>query len=135
MKKTIDLSKLKYAFKVKPLLVGGRAKEYYGIRQSGPDIDLVIAGEDYIGLSKQYPNNKKDLSGDLGVLVEEFEIWKTICWYDYNFLAEGALDMGEYKIISLEKLLFMTALVINNFKYENDLKLIVKKIFELKPKP
>lgn len=34
-------------FESKPILIGGMAMEYYGIRKSGADIDLVIRDEDY----------------------------------------------------------------------------------------
>jgi len=48
----IPLEKIGYHFLHKPLLVGGRAKEYYGIRKSGDDIDLIISKEDYENLKK-----------------------------------------------------------------------------------
>lgn len=130
----IDLSVLDYSFKHKPLLIGGKAKEYYGIRKAGKDIDFVIDEEDYSNLANKYPNNKKDLFGDLGIVIRGFEIWKTICLYDYQFLSENALELDSYKIISLERLLFLTALGIKKPKYEHDLRLIVDKIFELKYK-
>ena len=84
----IDLSPLDYQFRHKPLLVGGRAKEYYGIRKSGTDIDLVVSNEDYEALARIYPDSLKDLYGDLGVCTKGFEIWKTICLFDYHFLSE-----------------------------------------------
>lgn len=45
----ISLQKLEYTFKKNPLLVGGKAKEYYGIRKAGDDVDLIISGKDYEG--------------------------------------------------------------------------------------
>lgn len=130
----IDLSKLDYKFIHKPLLVGGRAKEFWGVRKSGPDIDFVIHNDDYKNLSKKYPNNLKDLYGDLGVVILGFEIWRTICSYDYHSLSENAETLDTYKIISLEKLLFLTALGIKKEKYERDLNLIVERIFALRYK-
>jgi len=128
----IDLSKLGFSFTTKPLLIGGTAMEHYGLRQAGNDIDFVITEEDYNRLAQQYPENLKDLWGDLGVCVSEFEIWKSICLFDYAFLAENATDMGEYHIISIEKLLFLKALAMKEEKYHRDLELIVKKILEEK---
>lgn len=61
----IDLSPLHYRFMDKPLLIGGKAKEYYGIRKAGADIDLVVTRHDYDMLAKRYPNNTVDLFGDL----------------------------------------------------------------------
>lgn len=52
---TIDLSVLKYSFTQKPLVVGGRAMEYYGLRKSGEDIDLIAPAVDVGNLIKQYP--------------------------------------------------------------------------------
>lgn len=130
----MDLSKLNYKFHKKPLLVGGKAKEYYGIRKSGGDIDLIITKKDYDEMSKQYPENLKDLWGDLGICVYNFEMWKTICQFDYEFLSEGSINKDNYKIISLEKLLFLTALGMKKEKYHKDLELIVKKVFEIKYK-
>jgi hypothetical protein len=109
--------------------------EYYGLRQAGADIDFVITAEDYAGLSAQYPEHLKDLWGDLGVCVYEFEIWKSICLFDYAFLSEGALDQGDYRVISLEKLLFLKALAMHKDKYRADLELIVKKITTDKSAP
>ncbi|OGK17751.1 hypothetical protein A3F32_01220 [Candidatus Roizmanbacteria bacterium RIFCSPHIGHO2_12_FULL_42_10] len=132
--KKIDLLPLKYQFTSKPLLVGGRAKEYYGIRKSGPDTDLVVSQKDYENLAKKYPENKADLFGDLGVKLFGFEIWSTISWFNYDFLSEGSIGEKSYKIISLEKLLFLTALAIKKPKYLDDLRFIVRKIEELQRK-
>jgi hypothetical protein len=125
---TIDLGKLGFTFAAKPLLIGGRAMAYYGLRPSGKDIDFVITASDYERLSQVYPDHLKNLGGDLGVCVYEFEIWKTICLFDYAFLSQGAIEAGDYLIISLEKLLFLKALAMEVPKYHRDLELIVEEI-------
>lgn len=130
----IDLSPIQYTFHTKPLLIGGKAKEYYGIRKAGADIDLVVTRHDYDMLAKRYPNNTVDLFGDLGVKVYGFEIWTCICLFDYEFLSPGAVEKEQYFIISLEKLLFLTALAIKKEKYHKDLELTVEKILELQYK-
>lgn len=127
----IDFSKLNYAFQAKPLLVGGRAMEYYQLRKAGADIDFVIASADYEQLAKLYPENTKDLFGDLGVCVHEFEFWKCILLFEYEFLAMGAVEHEAIMIISLEKLLFLKALAISEAKYEQDVRLIVEKIHNI----
>lgn len=127
----IDLGKLNYAFRSKPLLVGGLAMEYYGLRKAGDDIDFIISVEDYEGLANLYPENRKDLFGDLGVAIHEFELWKCILLFEYDFLSQGAIEEEEIKIISLEKLLFMKALAISEAKYEQDVRLIVEKIHRI----
>ncbi|MHA1668327.1 MAG: hypothetical protein ACTSUR_06670 [Candidatus Heimdallarchaeaceae archaeon] len=57
----INLSKLGYDFLSKPLVIGGRAMEYYNLRLSGKDVDLIITNEDYEQLVKKYPDSKKEV--------------------------------------------------------------------------
>lgn len=124
----IPLKKLHYSFKKKPLLIGGRAMEFYNLRKSGPDIDLVADKVDIENLIKLYPNKLKNLWGDLGVCPEEFEIWKTVNFFDYDFLKGGSSELENILVISEEKLLFMKTLVIGKEKYFKDVKLIVEDI-------
>ena len=56
----------------------------------------------------------------------EFEIWKSICLFDYVFLADGALEQDNIRVISLEKLLFLKALGMKVDKYHRDLEMIVE---------
>ena len=124
----INLKILDYNFLHKPLIIGGKAMEYYGLRKAGLDIDLVIHTEDHNILKIKYPNNIKDLYGDIGICEYGFEIWNQICTFDYEYLKLNAIEETEYKIISLEKLLFLKALAIKIPKYNNDLKLVVELI-------
>jgi len=137
-------------FRYKPLLVGGLAKEFYGLRKAGKDIDIILSKTDHNKLKTKYEKEGLkvlkgrhsqgykekpqfvDLFGDHGILIKEFEIWDNICGFDYKELSEKAIDKKYCKIISLEKLLFLTALAIQKKKYLKDVKLIVKKIFEIK---
>ena len=124
----IDLKILNYDFLYKPLVIGGKAMEYYGLRKSGLDIDFVIHTEDHNNLKIKYPNNIKDLYGDIGICEYGFEIWNQICTFDYEYLKINAIEENEYKVISLEKLLFLKALAMEIPKYHNDLKLVVELI-------
>ena len=147
--KKFNLKKdIAFRFSKKPLIVGGVAKEFYGIRKSGKDIDLIIDKKDHERLriflekrgliyltSPHSPGYKKtpqysNLFGDHGILIYNYEIWDSICLFDYDFLKEKAIDNGECLVISIEKLLFLTSLAIKNEKYMNDLKLIVDKILK-----
>jgi hypothetical protein len=139
-------AKLKIKFHKKPLLIGGMAMEYYGLRKSGMDVDFVLNRADHKKLEnklkkeelvylkgKHVQEFKKtpefvDLFGDKGILFHEFEIWTCILKFDYEYLAQGAVELQHCKIISLEKLLFLKALVVDQEKYLNDVKLIGKKI-------
>jgi hypothetical protein len=127
----IEFDRLNFEFGSKPLLIGGRAMEYYGLRKSGNDIDFVITVEDYERLSQKYPDHLKNLGGDLGVCVYEFEIWKTICLFDYAFLSRDAIEKEAYLIVSLEKLLFLKAIAMQEPKYHRDLELIVERVLQI----
>lgn len=131
----IDLRNLNYSFKKKPLLVGGKAMEYYGLRKAGEDIDFIVSKEDYDQLAKQYPNNLKDIFGDKGVCVYNYEIWKSIRWHIYEELACNAIEENDYLVIALEKLLLLKALAMAIPKYHDDLELIVEKISKTKTEP
>ncbi len=125
---TIPLNKLNYSFTKKPLLIGGMAMEYYGLRKAGIDIDFIADEQDVIALIKQYPDKVKNLYGDLGVCPLEFEIWRSIHLLKYNDLIDGSIEEDEFVVISLEKLLLMKTLDIEKEKYLQDTKLIAEKI-------
>lgn len=120
----IELEKLRFSFQDKPLLIGGKAMEYYGIREAGEDIDFVITTDDYELLSKKYPESIKEIWGDFGVCEYEFEIWKSICLFEYDFLAEDAVEEDDFLVISFEKLMFLKVLAISQPKYQRDLVLM-----------
>ena len=108
--------------------------EYYGLRQSGADIDFIAVKEDVFNLIRLFPERVKDLWGDLGVCPYEFEIWKSICLFNYDDLGENAIDEGDFLVISLEKLLMLKALAMNIEKYMKDTQLIVRDILNRKYK-
>lgn len=124
----IDLTRLNFTFTTLPLLIGGKAMEFYNLRPAGADVDFVITAEDYDRLARQYPKHLKEIWGDLGVCVFEFEIWKSICLFDYDFLGPGAVEQDGYRLISLEKLLFLKALGMKEAKYHRDLELLVERV-------
>ena len=132
MNDEINLSTINYTFLHKPLLIGGNAMEYYGLRKAGDDVDFVVTVEDYEGLKEVYPEPEyqEDIWGDLGVKLDELEFWKCICLFEYEFLAEKAIEKEAYLIISLEKLLFMKAIAMRKKKYRKDLKMIVQKFLD-----
>jgi len=121
----IPLEQLSYKFINKPLVIGGKAMEYYGLRKAGSDIDLVISTIDHNNLRTQYPNHVKDLYGDIGICEFGFEIWNHIARYDYEELKMGSVEEKEILIISLDKLLFLKTLAIKHEKYYKDVLLLV----------
>lgn len=126
----IELEKLDYKFKYKPLLIGGKAMEYYGLRKAGADVDLVVHLTDHKVLVDKFPSNIKDLYGDIGVCEFGFEIWNQICTFDYQYLKVNAIEEDDYLVISLERLLFLKALAMEIPKYHKDLELVVKKVLD-----
>lgn len=131
MDRKIDLDKLHFDFAHKPLLIGGKAMEYYGIRQAGSDIDFVVAADDHKRLVAQYPDHIKDAYGDIGVVEYEFEIWNTICLFDYESLRVGAIEEDTYLVVSIEKLLMLKAIAMKAAeKYRRDVELIADYILD-----
>ena len=126
------IEKLNYQFQDRPLVIGGNAMEYYGLRKSGADIDLVISARDHENLRRQYPDHIKDLYGDIGICKFEFEIWNQICRFDYEDLKEGAVEEPSFLVISLEKLMFLKTLAIKEEKYYKDVLLLVDEILKRK---
>jgi hypothetical protein len=91
----------------------------------------VATRADYAGLAALHPEHLKDLHGDLGVCCEQFEVWTSICLFDYDALALGALDCGAYRVISLEKLLLLKCLGMDQPKYAADVRLIVQRLLDI----
>jgi len=120
----VEMNTEKLCFDNKPILIGGMAMEYYGMRKSGADIDFVITNADYQKLADEHPDCIKDLWGDLGVVVGKFEIWRSIVLLDYDFYCKDAVDEGAVLVVSLDRLLFMRVIAMEVEKYMNDLELM-----------
>jgi hypothetical protein len=112
------------SFIEKPILIGGMAMEYYEMRKAGADIDLIITDEDYQALAQKYPNHRKDLYGDLGMVIGKFEIWRSIAHLDYNFFKKDAIEEENILIISIDRLLWTRVCAMEVEKYRNDLGLL-----------
>lgn len=105
--------------------------EYYGIRKAGKDIDFVIDADDHRRLTAKYPEHIKDIYGDIGVIEYEFEIWNTICAFDYDYLKAGAVEEDEYFVVTIEKLLMLKAIAMKaDEKYRRDVELIADYILD-----
>jgi hypothetical protein len=126
-----SLYESKLNFSVKPILIGGMAMEYYGIRKSGADIDLIITNEDYKKLAMQYPEKKKDLFGDLGLVIDNFEIWRSIAHLDYDFYKKEAIEEDQVFIISTDRLLWSRVCAMEVEKYRNDLMLMKEYYYKI----
>jgi hypothetical protein len=122
-----------FQFATKPIIIGGLAMEYYGLRKRGEDIDLIITNDDYMDLAKKYPKNKKDIWGDLGISMNGFEIWRSIMLLDYHFYVEGSIEYRNYRIVSFDRLFFMRVMAMEVEKYKNDLELMKQHLFKKQP--
>ena len=120
----VHLGELGYDFATPPLLVGGLAMEYYGLRMAGADTDLVVTEGDYHGLAQRHPQHLKDLAGDLGVCIHGFEVWRSIWMMGYDYLSDGAHDEGAFRVVSFERLLVMRVAAMTQTKYHDDLLLM-----------
>ena len=124
------MREMSLAFSRKPIVIGGGAMEYYGIRKAGFDIDLVIRDEDYQRLAMEHPGERKDIYGDLGVVLWPFEIWRCINLLDYDFYLEGAQEWGGLFVVSFDRLLLMRAMARDKEKYNTDLNLMIRHIYD-----
>lgn len=122
---TVDIRKLGYEFLDKPVIVGGLAMEYYGLRKHGDDIDFIVTDRDYQRLKDKFPNNRKDVWGDFGILVNGFELFRSIYKFDHAHYSLGAIELTNYKIVSIEMLFRMKVFAIGVAeKHETDVKLL-----------
>lgn len=111
-------------FSEKPILIGGMAMEYYEMRKSGDDIDLIITDDDYQTLARKYPDQRKDLYGDLGVVIDKFELWRSIAHLDYEFFKKDAIEGENLFIVSIDRLLWTRVCAMEVEKYRKDLDLL-----------
>ena len=105
----LDFSSLNMNFSSKPLVFGGMAMEYYGLRKHGSDIDMFVTEKDYKMLAKAYPDKRIDIWGNLAIIFEKYSFNLCVCHMDYHFYAVGAVEYDDFKVISFDRLFFMTA--------------------------
>jgi hypothetical protein len=125
LERTINIQKLGYEFLDKPVIVGGLAMEYYGLRKHGDDIDFIVTDRDYQRLKVQFPNHRKDVWGDFGILVNGFELFRSIYKFDHAHYSQGAIELTNYEIISLDMLFRMKVFALSVAqKHDCDVQLI-----------
>lgn len=137
----IKLDQLDYKFIHKPILIGGVALEYYGIRKSIHDIDFIISPDDkkilidlgyelnLFGGKTEYDvdatfTNIKNLDIDLAVSMNQ---------YKYDFFIRNAKQIYNENVLicSLEDLLLLKVLASeysHEIKHQVDATLIIKAI-------
>jgi hypothetical protein len=123
----IKLNKLGITFEEKPIIVGGMAMEYYGLRKRGDDIDFIVVNCDYLKLEKLYRDCRKDIWGDFGVKVQEYELFRSMWRFDYSYYNANSIECEQYKIVSIDMLFRMKVFAMNaGEKHVKDVELIKK---------
>ena len=123
----IDLRKLDIKFNDKPIIVGGMAMEYYGIRKHGDDIDFIVSNCDYKKLETRYRDYRKDMWGDFGIMVNEYEMFRSMWKFDYQYFNNEAIEFDQYKVISIDMLFRMKVLAMDaEEKHKKDIELLKK---------
>ena len=121
----IDIHRLGYEFLDTPVIVGGLAMEYYGLRKHGDDIDFIVTDRDYQRLKARFPNNRKDVWGDFGILVNGFELFRSIYKFDHAHYSLGAIEMTNYKVVNIDMLFRMKVFAMGVAqKHDQDVQLL-----------
>lgn len=141
------ITMLNFDFIDPPLILGGMALEYYGIRKCGYDFDCMVSPRDWIRLKEIYPNNinlfggktEQDVDATINVLDfdTQIDLISTLSLYNYDFLEQNSIDIhGQekaFKIMSKENLYLVKSLGYledKDPKCEADTKLLVKYILK-----
>ncbi|MDR2906364.1 MAG: hypothetical protein LBU91_00020 [Bacteroidales bacterium] len=98
----IDFSKFDIIFEDKPIIFGGMAMDYYGIRTCGNDMDCIVSNRDYLKLDAKYRDYRKDMWGNFGVSVHNCDLFRSILKLDYSYFDRGAIELEQYKIVSID---------------------------------
>jgi hypothetical protein len=132
-----------FAFLLKPLLIGGKAMEYYQLR-SGNDYNFLIPKEEFRRLRLHFPNTFfTNTYGDAGIRVGDYAFYESQFGFIYFQLERDAIDGHDYLVAHLEFLLFLKTLTLvydpGNQKARQDLFLLMQKLgvppFLLESKP
>ena len=142
-----DLNFLKfYTFLDNPILLGGMAMQYYNLRESGHDLDIMISKRDKDNLLKKgYKLNlfggKTEAEVDAtftNIQNLDLDLVITLNQYDYEYFKRDSILLDEncnLLIISIENLL-ITKIFAKYYspldKHEKDVNLIIKGIEKIK---
>ncbi len=130
----VPLHIIDYSFKHQPIVIGGHAMMYYGLRKAGMDVDLVVANEDFTDLWARFPHRKVEKFGEIGIYYKPFEIWPVFRGYTYWQLRRMSHEEGLFRVVSLKMLYTLKMLSASDErldpeirqKYAKDLALITR---------
>lgn len=131
-----------YSFLDPPILLGGGAMEFYNLRKSGHDLDIMISNRDKENLKNLgYTLNlfggktEKDVDATFtNILNLHLDLVISLNQYDYTYFISRAIpypDIENLLVISIEDLLLtkIFAQEYSNFtKHKEDVRLIIKGI-------
>ena len=119
-----------YEWQHKPLVVAGKAMEYYGLRDGGDDVDLVVSVKDFHGLYLLYPNKQAIAPlGDAMMKVKQFECYLRCFGLEYDDLLIGAQEQEDHFVAGLPMLLQLAAMTwvrCPDHRFRQDIMLLVK---------
>jgi hypothetical protein len=125
LEETINIQRLGYQFLDKPVIVGGLAMEYYGLRKHGDDIDFIVTERDYQRLKVKFPDHRKDVWGDFGFLVNGFELFRSIFKFDHAYYSLDATELANYKVVNIDMLFRMKVFALGVAKkHDRDVELL-----------
>ena len=109
-------------FEFRPILIGGHAMQWYGLRYANKDIDFVVHPSDYKRLILQYPTETHSdfppqiqgvkLKSTIGDRIAETDYFQSIYKYDYEYLLQRAVPelVDPVLVASKEDLIVLKAM-------------------------
>ena len=65
------------------------------------------ADRDYQNLKRKYPKNRKDVWGDFGLAIQDFELFRSMYKFDYSYYTQGSIALGGFLIVGIDMLFRM----------------------------
>ena len=101
-------------FRHLPILVGSMAKYYYDVGSRNEWTDFVLHETDFSILQSHFPNAVRWVGLDQVIQIEQFRFRRSIELFRYDTISEGAVLYGNFAIISLDRLYFITVVDSSN---------------------
>jgi len=112
----------KFKFKYSPILVGGKAMEYYNLRKTGDDIDYIIHKTDYKKLAKIIKPNELMPIQTPAITYKggkiDIDYFLKLYNFDYNKLKRNAVKKENNLIVSKEDLILIKSMTAFDEKHK-----------------
>jgi hypothetical protein len=101
---------LGHTFLLKPLLVAGKAMEYYGLRP-GNDYDFLIPRDEFRSLRTTFPKEViTSTFGDGRIQIGDYTFYESQFGFSYFHLERDAIDRQDYLVAHPGFLLFLSTM-------------------------